>query len=253
MRRLIALALAALCGLASALAAPGGVQAAPCSAAVQITSLTFNPPQASPGQGSAATVVVRNCAAQQQTFSAMTTARFLGATSGIPAGCPVLDPLPPSQVTLPAGGTWSGTTGYTVFSGCTATVLRVTVRLSDQTGTLDTATADLPIVAAPPPCAVAYRVTAQWNRGFVAEVTITATAAVDGWTLAFGYPAGQRVTSSWDATVTQAADVVSAKNLSYDAIIAAGASVRFGLLGTWSGTNAAPVAFTLNGAACRVA
>jgi hypothetical protein len=255
MRRLIAIALATLSGLTAPLAAPGVVQAAPCAATVQITSLTFEPPQVTPGQISVANAVVRNCTAQPLTFSVMTTARFLGATSGIPAGCPALDPLPPQQVTLAGSGTWSGATGYSVFSGCTATALEVTVRVTDPAGApLDTATADLPITAAAPACAVGYRVTAQWNHGFVAQVTITNTAGepITGWTLGFAYRAGQRVTSAWGATVIQTSGTVSVRAKSYDATIAPGAAVTFGLVGTWSGADPAPEAFTLNGDVCRV-
>jgi len=256
MRRLIAVALATLAGLAAALTAPAVAQAAPCAAAVEITALTFDPPQVKPGQSSVATAVVRNCTAQSQTFSAMTTARFLGATGGIPAGCPVVDPLPPRQITLAAGDTWSGTTGYSVFSGCTATALEVTVRVSDPAGApLDTATSDLPITADAPPCAVSYHVTAQWNHGFVATVTVanTATEAIDGWTLAFSYGAGQRITSAWDATVVQTSGTVDARAESYNAVVSPGASVTFGLVGTWSNANPAPSAFQLNDRACRVA
>ncbi|MCU7728931.1 cellulose-binding domain-containing protein [Actinoplanes sp. KI2] len=255
MRKLIAVALAALTGLAGALAAPAAVQAAPCASTIQIDSLTFDPPQVAPGQGSTATVVVHNCTAQPQTFSVMTIARFLGATSGIPAGCPVIDPLPPRQVTLAGDGSWSGSTGYSVFSGCTATTLEVSVSVTDPAGTsLARATADLPIAAAAPPCAVSYRVTSQWDRGFVAQATITNTTgqAINGWTLTFAYSAGQRVTSAWNAAVTQTSTgAVSAGALDYNATIAPGASVAFGFLGTWSGSNPAPSAFTLNGAACR--
>jgi endoglucanase len=149
---------------------------------------------------------------------------------------------------------WSGTTGYSVFSGCTATALEVTVRVTDPAGPLlDTATTDLAITATAPPCAVNYRVTAQWNHGFVAQVTVTdtATEAITDWTLEFTYNAGQQVTSAWDATFTQASGTINANAMSYDRIIAPGASIHFGLLGTWAGVNPAPEAFTLNGAACR--
>jgi hypothetical protein len=256
MRRLVAIALATLCGLAATAAEPGVAQAAaPCAATVQIASLIFDPPQAKPGQSSMATAVVRNCTAQPQTFSVMTTARFLGATAGIPAGCPVVDPLPPSQVTLAAGGTWSGSTGYSIFSGCTATTLEATVRVTDPAGALlDTATADLSITAATPPCAVSYHVTAQWNRGFVATVTVTdtGTEAITGWTLSFTYSAGQRITSAWEATVSQASSAVNAGAENYNRVIASGGSVAFGLLGRWAGANPTPTAFTLNGTACTV-
>lgn len=253
MRRLVATALAALCGLAPALAAPGAAQAAGCPSPVQITSLTFNPPQITPGQSSTATVEARNCSDQAQTFSVLTTARFLGPTSGIPAGCPVIDPLPPKSVTVPAGGTWTGSTGYATFAGCTATTLEVTARATDSSGTLlDTRTADLPIVAAPPPCAISYQIASQWNGGFLAEITVTDAGPdpIVGWTVGFTFPAGQRVVSAWDATITQAAAAVTAVAKNYNARIAPGASTTFGFIGAWSGSNPAPAAFTLNGAAC---
>lgn len=257
MRRLIAVVLLTLSALGVAPAAPGVAQAAaPCAATVHIVSLTFDPQSVQPGQSSVTTTVVRNCTGQSQSFSVMTTARFLGATSGIPAGCPVLDPLPPQQVTLAAGDTWTGTIGYSVFSGCSATALEVTARVADPTGApLDTATADLPITAPAALCTASYRVIAQWNHGFVAEVTVTNTAgtAINGWTLSFVYGAGQRIASSWNATVTQASGTVDAEAENYNKTIASGASVTFGLVGTWSGTNPAPTTFTLNGAACRAA
>src|SRR6185503_1985297 len=98
--------------------------------------------------------------------------------------------------------------------------LEVTVRASDSSGALlGTRTGDLPIVAAVPPCAVTYRVATEWDGGFVASVTITDTAAVpiSGWTLTFAYAAGQRVTSAWDASVTQRSGAVSATAKSYNA------------------------------------
>ena len=103
-------------------------------------------------------------------------------------------------------------------------------------------------------CAVTYTVQSQWNTGFTAQVTIrnTSTAAVNGWTLAWSWPAGQSVTQAWNATVTQSGSAVSAANAGYNAAIAPGASVTFGFNGSWSGGNTAPTAFTLNGTACTV-
>ncbi|MFD9188859.1 endo-1,4-beta-xylanase [Streptomyces phaeochromogenes] len=103
-------------------------------------------------------------------------------------------------------------------------------------------------------CAVTYTVQSQWNTGFTAQVTIrnTSTAAVNGWTLAWSWPAGQSVTQAWNATVTQSGSAVSAANATYNAAIAPGASVTFGFNGSWSGGNTAPTAFTLNGTACTV-
>ncbi|MFI0818193.1 endo-1,4-beta-xylanase [Streptomyces sp. NPDC021098] len=101
-------------------------------------------------------------------------------------------------------------------------------------------------------CTVGYTVTSQWNTGFTANVTVknTGSSPVDGWQVAWAYPSGQRVTSAWNATVTQSGAQVTAANAPYNATIGAGGSVSFGFNGAWSGANTAPAAFTLNGAAC---
>ncbi|GAA2895542.1 hypothetical protein Acy02nite_25440 [Actinoplanes cyaneus] len=100
-------------------------------------------------------------------------------------------------------------------------------------------------------CRVGYGVNA-WNTGFTASVTVTntGTTPINGWTLAFTLPSGQTVTSAWNATVTPAAGAVTARNVSYNGTIAAGASTTFGFQATHTGSTAAPAAFTLNGATC---
>ncbi|MFI6824908.1 cellulose binding domain-containing protein [Micromonospora sp. NPDC050187] len=108
----------------------------------------------------------------------------------------------------------------------------------------------------PPPtgdtCAVRYAPTNTWNTGYTAEVTVTNTGAtpVTGWTLTYPLPAGQQVTGSWNATVTQNGSTVTARNLSYNGTIAPGSSVTFGHQASMSGSYSAPSAFTLNGNAC---
>jgi endoglucanase len=100
-------------------------------------------------------------------------------------------------------------------------------------------------------CRVAYAVSAQWPGGFTANVDVTNPGdPVNGWTLAWTFPSGQRVTQAWNATVTSSGGAVSAANMSYNAIIATNATVSFGFNGSWSGGNAAPAAFALNGVAC---
>lgn len=104
-------------------------------------------------------------------------------------------------------------------------------------------------------CQVTYTITNQWNTGFQADVTIknTSTSSVNGWTLTWAFGGNQRVTNAWNATVTQTGTSVSAKNMSYNAGIPAGGSVSFGFQGSFSGSNAKPAGFTLNGATCTVA
>jgi len=91
-----------------------------------------------------------------------------------------------------------------------------------------------------------------WGTGFTAEVTVTntGTTPVNGWTLRWTWPGNQRVTNAWNATVTQDGTSVSARNVGWNATIPAGRGTTFGLQGTYSGTNAPPTGFTLNGAPC---
>ncbi|WP_433220943.1 cellulose binding domain-containing protein [Dactylosporangium sp. CS-047395] len=88
-----------------------------------------------------------------------------------------------------------------------------------------------------------------WNTGFTATVGITNTGSstINGWTLAFTLPAGQAITSGWSATFSPTSGSVSARNVSYNAAIAPGATVEFGFQATHTGNTAAPAAFTLNG------
>ncbi|NUR73085.1 MAG: hypothetical protein HOU81_19895, partial [Hamadaea sp.] len=102
-------------------------------------------------------------------------------------------------------------------------------------------------------CRVKY-VPNTWNTGFTADVTVTNTSSstVNGWTVAWSFAGNQHVTSSWNATVTQSGQSVTAKDVGYNGTLAAGASTAFGFQGTYSGTNTSPSAFTLNGVACSL-
>jgi endoglucanase len=104
------------------------------------------------------------------------------------------------------------------------------------------------------PCRVGYT-TNDWGSGFTVAITITnsGSASINGWTLVFTYADGQRVTQAWSATVTQAGAQVTARSLDWNATLAPGASVSFGLNGASTGTNPRPATFVLNGAGCSVA
>jgi predicted carbohydrate-binding protein with CBM5 and CBM33 domain len=104
-------------------------------------------------------------------------------------------------------------------------------------------------------CTVAYNVTSQWNPGFQGSVTITNTsgAGINGWELRWSYANGQQVTQLWNGIRTQTGANVSVTPESWNRNIGAnGGTVNFGFLGTWSGANPEPTAFTLNGGACTV-
>ncbi|MGN9908790.1 cellulose binding domain-containing protein [Phytohabitans sp. LJ34] len=104
-----------------------------------------------------------------------------------------------------------------------------------------------PVTTSPPPagsgCTATYAVTGQWGGGFQAEVRVTAgSSAIRGWTVTWTYANGQRVTQSWNATVTTSGSTVTARNVDYNGTLAAGATATFGFLGSWTGSNPVPAA-----------
>ncbi|MEU1236737.1 cellulose binding domain-containing protein [Micromonospora aurantiaca] len=112
-----------------------------------------------------------------------------------------------------------------------------------------------PAPTTPPPSGVACKVTATvnaWNTGLTEDLTLTNTggSAINGWSLVFTLPGGQTITSGWNATYSPGSGQVTARNVSYNSTIAAGASVSLGFQANHTGNTAAPAAFTLNGVAC---
>jgi hypothetical protein len=103
-------------------------------------------------------------------------------------------------------------------------------------------------------CRISYR-TNVWNSGFTADVTVanTSSSALNGWTLGFTLPAGQSITSSWNATLSGSSGAVTARNVSWNGAIPANGSTSFGFQGTYSGSFSNPPAFTLNGTTCTTA
>ena len=130
-------------------------------------------------------------------------------------------------------------------------------RLRDAALAVATAAVAASVVAVAPsvsaaagPCSVAYQVN-QWSGGFTANVTLTNTAAaVTSWTLSWTFAGNQQITSGWNAQITQTGQSVKAVNLSYNGSIATGGTANFGFQGTFSGTNATPTDFALNGVSC---
>jgi endo-1,4-beta-xylanase len=101
-----------------------------------------------------------------------------------------------------------------------------------------------PPVSSPPPagaCSATYSIVGQWQGGFQASVTVTAGArAISAWTVSWTFANGQTVTQFWSATVSSNGSAVTARNVSYNGTLGAGASTQFGFLGSWNGTNSAP-------------
>ncbi|MEU1702769.1 cellulase family glycosylhydrolase [Streptomyces pseudogriseolus] len=197
-------------------------------------------------------------------------------------GAPVASAVTSSSVTLTWGAATDavGVTGYDVVrvaggaesvvasaAGTTVTVSGLAadtsytfaVRARDAAGNRSARSATVAVTTAPGPaagsCAVGYRVTGEWPGGFQAEVVVrnTGSAAVDGWTLRWTFPAGQRITSLWGGTATQSGAEVSVAAAPYTATIPPSGSVSLGFTGTRSAAGADPTTFSLNGAECSAA
>ena len=100
-------------------------------------------------------------------------------------------------------------------------------------------------------CQVGYTVN-QWSTGFTAAVTITNTGtAITSWTLAYSYSGNQALTQGWSGNWSQSGQNITVTNASWNGSLATGAATSIGANFSYSGTNTAPTAFTLNGVACN--
>jgi endo-1,4-beta-xylanase len=155
---------------------------------------------------------------------------------------------------LPAGLSIDSATGLISGTPTGAAIFSVTVTATDGAGTSGSAAFTWTISSGSTPtgtCHVVYTPN-EWQGGFTANVTIsnTGTDAVSNWTARFTFPGDQKVTSAWNASVTQAGATVTAVNAGYNGNIPPGADATFGFQGTWTTNDSSPTAFTVNGAAC---
>jgi len=90
-------------------------------------------------------------------------------------------------------------------------------------------------------CTASYSIVGQWPGAFQGEVKVTAgSSAITGWTATWTFANGQTVSQAWSATVTSSGANVTAKNMSYNGGLGAGASTSFGFIASWTGTNSVP-------------
>ena len=99
---------------------------------------------------------------------------------------------------------------------------------------------------------MAYQVDNQWNNGFTATVTVTnrGPGTISGWTLTFAFAGDQRISNAWNGTATQSGTAVTVRDGGWNGTVPADGTASFGFQASYSGTNAAPAAFKLNGTAC---
>lgn len=103
-------------------------------------------------------------------------------------------------------------------------------------------------------CHVTYSIVNQWNTGFQAAITITNTgaAAWTQWTLRWTFPDSQEIAGLWNGSYGQSGESVTVTSLNYDGDIPAGGNYSgVGFTANYSGTNAPPASFSVNGGVCN--
>jgi hypothetical protein len=130
----------------------------------------------------------------------------------------------------------------------------VNVLARDAAGRLSWSSDPLTFTTASPAesaCTVQLTNVNDWGNGYVGSVDITNNSAsvLNGWTLDFTWPTGwQSVSNGWSATWTQTGQAV--KVTGDGTLAAGGGSTTIGFVGSYSGPNVLPTAFTLNGTVC---
>jgi O-glycosyl hydrolase len=162
-----------------------------------------------------------------------------------------------SAVDLPAGLSINSATGLISGTPTTAGTSSVMVTATDGTGASGSATFNWAVSGgggggSGGSCHVAYTTNSQWPGGFTAQVVITntGTSAISSWSLVFTFPGDQKLTQNYNGGFSQSGETATLTNASYNGAIAVNGSVTVGFQGTWTNSDAAPTAFTLNGTAC---
>jgi hypothetical protein len=153
----------------------------------------------------------------------------------------------------------SSTSGsFTVNNLVPGTSYTFNVLARDQQGYLSLPSAPVTFTTGTPgtsTCAVSYNVTQGWGSGYVANISFTNTGPnpINGWTLAFTFPATtESFNSGWNGNWSASGRNVQVTNLSWNGVLAAngGNSADLGFVGANSGAYPSPAAFTLNGTVC---
>ena len=100
-------------------------------------------------------------------------------------------------------------------------------------------------------CQVDYAVDG-WGNGFVVNVTASNLGdPLTSWTLEWDFAGNQRITNAWNGVVSQSGGHVTLRNATWNGGLPTNGKVQPGFQGTYSGSNAKPTSFTLNGVVCN--
>ena len=168
---------------------------------------------------------------------------------------PTATSVPPTATSVPPTATSAPPTATSLPPTATSVPPTATSVPPTATSVPPTATS-VPPTATPgsgAPCSIDYVVVNQWSSGFNADVTITNTGSntINGWSVTFTFPGNQSIVNLWNGSYTQNGASVAVTDAGYNGSIPAGGNVSFGFQASYSGSNASPSSFILNGVACN--
>jgi endo-1,4-beta-xylanase len=102
--------------------------------------------------------------------------------------------------------------------------------------------AELGGTSSPSACSASYKVTNQWQDGFIGEVTVrnTSSSTLNGWTVTWTFPNGQKISSLWNGNLAASGSSATVHNASYNGTLGSAASTSFGFQGSHTGSNGVP-------------
>ena len=234
-------------GLSAATAYSFTVKAAnaggPSAASNQATATT--PAGVAPGAPSGFTAMASSATQINLTWKASATS---GATYMVYGGTSAGST---NVLASGVGGTSYSATGLTGSTAYYFTVKAVSGSASSAASNQASATTQ---AAAAGGCHIAYLDQNDWGTGFTGNVSITnsGSAALTTWTLTWNYAGNQQLNQSWNGNYTQSGHTVTITNASWNGTIAAGSTLTgIGFNAGYSGTNASPASFSLNGVVCH--
>jgi hypothetical protein len=81
-------------------------------------------------------------------------------------------------------------------------------------------------------CSAAASVVSSWSGGYQDQVSVTNTgqAPLSAWNVQFTLPAGDTIASSWNASISQSGQQVTASSAAYNGTVSAGGSATWGVV-----------------------
>ncbi|HET9516421.1 MAG TPA: glycoside hydrolase family 6 protein [Actinoplanes sp.] len=100
-------------------------------------------------------------------------------------------------------------------------------------------------------CQVTYTVN-DWGSGFTTDIAVTNLGApLTQWSVEFDFAGNQQANVAWNAVMTQSGKHLTLRNAAWNGNLPTDGSTQIGFLGSYSGANAVPERFQLNGVVCN--